>query len=66
MKKIISEKNQKAWLSFWSLALSLIASNWSHAQTPVEPYPNRPVKVLVGYGPGGTEDLTVRLVAKRD
>ncbi len=65
MKKIISEKNQKAWLSFWSLALSLIASNWSHAQTPVEPYPNRPVKVMVGYGPGGTGDLTVRLVAQK-
>ncbi len=30
-----------------------------------EAYPTKPVKIMVGYGPGGTGDLTVRLVAQK-
>ena len=65
MKKIINETNHKAWACVASLALGLMASSWSHAQSAAEPYPNRPVKIMVGYGPGGTGDLTVRLVAQK-
>jgi tripartite-type tricarboxylate transporter receptor subunit TctC len=65
MKKLMSETHQKAWLCATALALGLMTSNGSHAQTASEPYPNRPVKVMVGYGPGGTGDLTVRLVAQK-
>jgi tripartite-type tricarboxylate transporter receptor subunit TctC len=65
MKKIIKETNLKAWACVWALALGLMASSWSHAQSAAEVYPNRPVKILVGYGPGGTGDLTVRLVAQK-
>jgi tripartite-type tricarboxylate transporter receptor subunit TctC len=65
MKKIIKETYQKAWACVWTLALGLMASSWSHAQSAAEVYPNRPVKILVGYGPGGTGDLTVRLVAQK-
>jgi tripartite-type tricarboxylate transporter receptor subunit TctC len=65
MKKIIKETYQKAWSCVWTLALGLMASSWSHAQSAAEVYPNRPVKILVGYGPGGTGDLTVRLVAQK-
>jgi len=28
-------------------------------------YPTQPVRIMVGYGPGGTGDLTVRLVAQK-
>ena len=65
MKKIINETNQKAWVCVWTLALGLMVSSWSHAQSAADAYPNRPVKILVGYGPGGTGDLTVRLVAQK-
>ncbi len=65
MKKIFNETNQKAWACVWALALGLMASSGSHAQSAAEAYPNRPVKVMVGYGPGGTGDLTVRLVAQK-
>lgn len=65
MKKIIKETNPKAWACVWALALGLMASSWSHAQIAAEAYPNRTVKILVGYGPGGTGDLTVRLVAQK-
>ncbi len=65
MKKIIKETNPKAWACVATLVLGLMASSWSHAQSAAEAYPNRPVKIMVGYGPGGTGDLTVRLVAQK-
>jgi tripartite-type tricarboxylate transporter receptor subunit TctC len=65
MKKIIKKTKRSAWTCIATLALGWMASPWSHAQTAAETYPNRPVKVMVGYGPGGTGDLTVRLVAQK-
>ena len=65
MKKIIKETNRQAWACVATLALGLLAGNGSHAQNAADTYPNRPVKVMVGYGPGGTGDLTVRLVAQK-
>ena len=65
MTKIINETNHKAWTQTAFLALGLLVSSWTLAQSSVEAYPNKPVKVMVGYGPGGTGDLTVRLVAQK-
>jgi tripartite-type tricarboxylate transporter receptor subunit TctC len=41
---------------------ALVAASPAGAQT-VDGYPQRPVRVLVPYGPGGVGDLTMRLVA---
>jgi tripartite-type tricarboxylate transporter receptor subunit TctC len=32
---------------------------------PAQPYPNRPVEVIVAYGPGGSTDIVARAVAQK-
>ena len=42
-----------------SFAAILIAATAGHAQ---EPYPNKPVKVIVPFAPGGPSDVTARII----
>lgn len=65
MTKTIQETYQKTRSCICALVVGLLASNWSYAQNAPEAYPHKPVKIMVGYGPGGTGDLTVRLVAQK-
>jgi tripartite-type tricarboxylate transporter receptor subunit TctC len=44
-----------------TLPLVLAASLLLPAAATAQGYPNRPIEVLVGYGPGGGSDLTIRL-----
>lgn len=50
----------KVWL-LAALALLLVQPDGAAAQT----YPTRPIRVLVGYGPGGIADISMRIVAER-
>lgn len=51
------------WLKMAMLALALMGSTaGSHAQT--DDYPNRPIKWIVSYPPGGTTDLLARLMGQ--
>src|SRR6185369_12331194 len=43
-----------AWLALWPAAVS--------AQTD---FPNRPVHIVVGFGPGSAADLTARVLSQR-
>jgi tripartite-type tricarboxylate transporter receptor subunit TctC len=47
------------WLGAVLLALGLTAP--MHAQD----FPSRPIKIIVGFGPGGLGDVTARLVAQQ-
>ena len=45
-------------------ALAMAGSVTARAQDP-QPWPARPVRVLIGYGPGGLGDVTTRIVAEK-
>jgi tripartite-type tricarboxylate transporter receptor subunit TctC len=48
----------------FSLALTMavaVSAAAAHAQTP---WPTKPIKILVGYAPGGSTDVTARIIAQ--
>jgi tripartite-type tricarboxylate transporter receptor subunit TctC len=47
------------------LALLAVAALPIHAQSPADTYPNRPVKIIVPFTPGGVADNAARNVADR-
>ncbi|HSQ05271.1 MAG TPA: tripartite tricarboxylate transporter substrate binding protein [Burkholderiales bacterium] len=47
----------------WLLAVTAALGMFSHAAGASEPYPVKPVRVVVGFPPGGFVDFTARLVA---
>lgn len=48
-----------------ALTLGLIATSGARAQAAGENYPVRPVKLVVGYVPGGSPDTVARIVSQR-
>ncbi len=61
--KFSALRNLLRFVSMLCLSLSTIAGNITYAAD--ESYPDRPVKIVVGYGPGGTGDLTIRIIAQK-
>lgn len=49
--------------SLWLAAALLASTAW--AQPTAEPYPSRPVKIVVPFGPGSGTDSATRLLAQR-
>jgi tripartite-type tricarboxylate transporter receptor subunit TctC len=50
----------RPWLALSAILLSSAASIPAHAQSD---YPNRPVKIIVGFAPGGPNDVMARILA---
>src|SRR5581483_10614311 len=49
----------------WILLAGLLAASAAVAARAEPGYPNRPVRILVPYGPGGVADTTTRLLAQK-
>jgi len=47
-----------------SSVLSSVVNFSAEAQT-VQNYPNKPIRLVLGYGAGGVADITARLVAQK-
>jgi len=46
-------------------ALSAVFLNTAHAQTSQQPYPSRPIRLVVPYPAGGTTDFVARTIGER-
>src|ERR1700709_2246047 len=58
----IRERTMKRAVSLFAALAVLLAAQMASAQST---YPNRPVKILVGFTPGTAPDLAARILAAR-
>jgi tripartite-type tricarboxylate transporter receptor subunit TctC len=58
--------NRRAALSGITLAIaSLSVANTALAQSPAASWPRQPIKLIVGFGPGGGNDIIGRVIAQK-
>lgn len=62
MNFFVNFRAEAARRSFLLLALSLAGSQ---AIAQAQPYPNKPIRMVLGYAPGGVADITARIVAQK-
>ena len=56
----------RAPLFAWSVAfLAAFASTGAGAQSPADKYPERPIKIIVPFAPGGSTDILARVIGQK-
>lgn len=53
------------WLFIGWISTVLFSFGWAHAQSNVSSYPQKPIKILVGFSPGGVPDIVARVLAPK-
>lgn len=57
--------SKQCFATLFAIMLAAVATQAVHAQSGVTGYPNKPIRILVPFAPGGGADLLARLVTAR-
>jgi tripartite-type tricarboxylate transporter receptor subunit TctC len=55
----------KPFLNLLTRTLALCTLGLAAAVAQAQPYPNKPIRLILGYAPGGVADITARMVAQK-
>jgi tripartite-type tricarboxylate transporter receptor subunit TctC len=56
--------SRRLWLTAWA-TLSVLAALPTSTALAQADYPSRPLRIVVGFAPGGSNDIVARLLAER-
>jgi len=53
------------WLKIGLVGALMASLGWAHAQSNTSSYPQKPIKILVGFSPSGVPDIVARVLAPK-